>query len=302
MAIRAVLFLTAYFTWVLAFRLAAVTLLTYVLVAGSQQRPRLEELSEMLTSSELFIAALGSLSFVVSARMLYPITSITWSQFFNPARFEKRFLPGFLRGSALSAGFVAAFILAGYYRYLGIYIQLDEATLSAFSILFRALSLVVMAYCEEFIFRQQLADYLRKVMPDAAAIALTTLAYCVTKSIQFDLGMTQLGTLVLLSVALGAKAIIDADFTRGAGYWAGILFVLQPLLSLPVLGTEFPGILLIKYQAENDTGEYSIGRFLTGGVGGPLSSFGIQLFLLVQGIQIIIKYRKIFLNLRPAPQ
>ena len=57
-----------------------------------------------------------------------------------------------------------------------------------------------------------------------------------------------LSTLVLLN-ALGAKAIIDADFTRGAGYWAGCA------AALLAFGPGHGSILLISHQAENDTGE-----------------------------------------------
>jgi hypothetical protein len=154
---------------------------------------------------------------------------------------------------------------------------------------------MAMAYSEEFLFRHKILNYLRRHMPDHYAAALTALAYVGIKALQFDLGLMHLFSLFLLSLTLAVRAVGEGDFVRGAGFWSGLLIVFHPLLSLPILGNDFQGILLVKYQelAENDN---AIFRFLTGGYGGPLSSFGLQLLLLLDLGQGLLKYKKILWN------
>ena len=132
---------------------------------------------------------------------------------------------------------------------------------------------------------------------------ITAAFYCGIKVIQFDLGLMHLMTLFLLSLTLAARTWTDQDFVRGAGFWAGLLIVFHPLLSLPVLGDDFSGVLLIKYQAAAEVladGESSTFRFLTGGAGGPLSSFALQLVLLLSVCQSVFKNRKMLWTKLPG--
>jgi len=81
--------------------------------------------------------------------------------------------------------------------------------------------------------------------------------------------------------------------------------VFQPLLGLPVFGSEFSGILLLKYQATlgnsglvggvaGNLTSSNIGslQFLTGGFGGPLSSFAFQFLLLLEIVRSLTKVKK----------
>jgi hypothetical protein len=282
----------AYITWNFAFRLLMLTFITYFLTSSARlgQRPKFEEISDALSANELSLLGLGAALFVLMLRGLYPIASTTTKDIFTPARFERYFAPGFAHGALLSAGVTLAFLLSGNYRYLGFFIQFDDAPMAAITVLFRMMALGALAYFEEYIFRHKISRGIEHQLwgtrpVNASARFGVTIAvailYCLVKCLQFDfsLGITQVITLFLVSMVLSIRAISDNDFGRGAGFWAAMLIIFQPLLGLPILGSEFNGVLLIKYQP----GETADGltRFFTGGAGGPLSSFALQIFLAV---------------------
>jgi hypothetical protein len=273
------------------YRLLVLTFVTYFLMASNA---KFQDISDAYGSNEIVIIGIGSFLFILFLRFLHPLTSTTTDEIFTPQRFEKRFVPGFLHGAVLAVFVAAAFLLSGLYRYLGFYIQFEEAPLALVGILLRVAALFALAYCEEFIFRYKVMFALRREVPDLYAAGLTALLYCGVKLLQFDLSWMQLITLFLISFALSIRTISDGDFMRGAGYWAGLLIVLHPFLSLPILGNEFQGILIIKYQGDIEAAGTS--RFLTGGIGGPLSSFALQLLFLIDVLQGIYRNKKILLS------
>lgn len=298
---RALGYVAAYSAWILAFRLLVLTFLTYFLMA-SGRRPRFEDISEAFGANELTVMGLGALLFVALLRALHPVTTTTTAEIFTPARFEKYFLPGFAHGATLAAGVTLAFVLSGHYRYLGSFIPFEEAPLAGLTVLVRILALGVFAYCEEFIFRHKISRYLMEQLGVAKSTQLAgrlvtasvvAVLYCGIKLLQFDLGVMQLGTLFLVSIALSFRTFGDKDFGRGAGFWAAMLIVFQALLSLPALGGDFAGIILIKYQAplSSSTGD-DAARLLTGGVGGPLSSLALQMLLALDIGRGLFQFRK----------
>jgi hypothetical protein len=299
---RALAYVAAYAGWILTFRLLVLTFLTYFLMA-SGRHPRFEDISEAFGANELTVMGLGALIFVVFLRALHPVTTTTTREIFTPARFDKYFLPGFAHGATLAAGVTLAFVLSGHYRYLGSFIPFEEAPLAGLTVLIRILALGVFAYCEEFIFRHKISRHLMKQLGVARSTemaghlvtaSVVAILYCGIKLLQFDLGVMQLGTLFLVSIALSIRSYGDKDFGRGAGFWAAMLIVFQALLSLPALGGDFAGIILIKYQAPLSA---SMGneaaRLLTGGVGGPLSSLALQMLLALDIARSLITYRNV---------
>jgi hypothetical protein len=297
---RAAGYLLAYAGWILVFRMLVLTFLTYFLTA-SGKHPRFEDISESFGANELTIMGLGALLFVLILHAFYPLTSTTRAEVFTPARLEKYFVPGFAHGATLAAGVTLAFVLSGHYRYLGSFIQFDEAPLAGLTVLVRILALGVFAYCEEYVFRHKISRYIMSQLghgrdPSRTATLPVRLAtagvvatlYCGVKLLQFDLGVMQLATLFLISLALSMRAFADGDFARGAGFWAAMLIVFQPLLSLPALGGDFAGIVLIKYQGSSP----EVARVLTGGAGGPLSSLALQLLLAWDIARGLVRYRK----------
>jgi hypothetical protein len=295
---RPLAYVAAYSVWTLAFRLLVLTFLTYFLMA-SGRKPRFEDISEAFGANELTVMGLSALLFVALLRALNPVTTTTTAEIFTPIRLEKYFLPGFAHGATLAAGVTLAFVLSGHYRYLGSFIPFEEAPLAGLTVLVRILALGVFAYCEEFVFRHKISRYLLQQLGKAKAsrlsvrlmtASLVAVMYCGLKVLQFDLGVMQLGTLFLVSLSLSIRSFADGDFGRGAGFWAAILIVFQPLLSLPALGGDFTGIILIKYQPPSSGEEAA--RILTGGIGGPLSSVALQMLLALDIARGLLRLRK----------
>ena len=274
---------SAYFAWILAVKLLAVTLVTYFMQA-SNPKVRFEEISEALASNEVTLLGLAALGFLILVRAFNPITSSNTADMINAERIEKRFIPGFMHGALLASGLALAFILSGFYRYLGIPFDFEEAPLQLATILVRTAALVCLAYSEEFIFRHQIAHHLEKSFPPLLRGLLVAGLYVLVKCLQFDfaLGLMQMTTLALLSLMLSYRARRDGDFGSPAGYLAALFVVFHPVLSLPVFGNDFTGIALIKFQgAPEGSSQLELQRFLSGGAGGPFSSFAFQMLLLL---------------------
>ncbi|OFZ83369.1 MAG: hypothetical protein A2583_16120 [Bdellovibrionales bacterium RIFOXYD1_FULL_53_11] len=282
--------LGAYIAWVLLFRLLALSLITYFLRPWNA---RFQDISETYGSNELVIMGLGALVFTLMLRWLDPRPGHGAGELFTPHRFEKRFAPGFTGGAVMASGVVTAFLISGLYRYWGFFIQPDEGLIATLGVVLRIAAIGCLAYCEEYIFRFRLISHIRKKTGDAYAILVTAAAFCFVKALQFDVGIMHLITLMLVSLAAGIRSSADGDFARGAGLWAGILVVFHPLLSLPVLGIEYQGILLVKYATADKTiQDGSWARLLTGGAGGPLSSMALQLLLIIDVTQGAFKNKK----------
>lgn len=296
-ALRAAGYPLLYAGWILIFKGLILSLVTFFM--ASRPTTTFQEISETLTANESSLLGVAALLFVMLLFWLNPLTTTTRSEIFTPQRFEKKFIPGFAQGAVLCSGLVLAFLLSGAYRYVGFFIQTEDTALASIGLAVRVSALGLLLFCEEFIFRQKMYAHLRAHAPDAVSVLVTSLAYVGVKLLQFDLGIMQTTTLLLLSVAIFYRNAADGDFMRGAGFWVAIALIFQALLSLPILGTEFNGLVLIKYQSAIagglDVGTAS-SRFLTGGIGGPLSSFVFQLILVVDALRGLLRHKKILLN------
>ncbi len=237
-------------------------------------------MGEMSHANNLTTLSLGVFFYVYLLKKMNPFSSLTFSEIFTSFRFEHRFLPGFFRGVTLSLGLVLLFLLCGFYQYFGYIIHFDEALGDLVRVFCRVLLLVIFVYLEEFIFRRKILNRIKKDFSDFWAIFLTSLLYCGVKIYQFDLGVMSLMSLFLVSLYLGLRSLEDEDFSSGAGLFCGLLIVFQVLLSLPVLGHEFQGIVLVKYHFASVVSLQGISpeaaRLISGGAGGPLSSFVFQ--------------------------
>lgn len=287
---QALAFFLWYLAWVQAFRLLVLTFITYFLMSPNSQ---FQDISETYGANEVSLMGLAALLFVAFLKWLHPMTSTTSQEIFTPLRFENHFLKGFLQGGMLACGVSLAFLLSGLYRYLGFFIRFDEAPLALANVVVRVAGLFALAYCEEFIFRHKIMGYLKqRGYTTYPATLLTAVLYCLIKLLQFEIGIMHLMTLFLVSVALALRTFAANDFLRGAGFWAAVLIVFHPLLSLPIFGNEFSGVLLIKYQASSAPASESqseLTRILTGGAGGPISSLAFQLVLLLDIVRGILK-------------
>lgn len=273
----------AYFAWFNAFQLIALSLFVYFFVTPGA---RFQEIGEAYGANEILVLALSALLYLVLLTRLRPLVFTTRSEIVTAHRFEKRFTPGLLRGMGLALAFTAALLVVGFYHYLGFFFVFDSIV--------RILTLAVLIYCEEFIFRDRILNSFRQAMPTLAAVLITSALYCLAKALQFgDLGLAHLLTLFLLSLAISVRTIVDGDFARGAGYWAGILILFHAFLGLPIFGNEAQGLLMMNWHDPN-AGETA--RLLTGGAAGPLSSISLQLLFLGDVILGVARNRKILLH------
>ncbi len=280
---RALAWVSAYLGWILVIKLLTVTLVTYFM-QSSNSGVRFDEISEALASNEVTLLGLAAIGFLLLVRAFNPITSTRLADIVTAERIEKRFIPGFMHGALLASGVTLAFILAGYYRYLGIPFDFEEAPLQLATIGVRVAALILLAYSEEFIFRNQIGRHLEKDFPPLVRGLIVAGLYVLVKAVQFDfaLGLMQMATLALLSVALSYRTRRDRDFGGAAGFLAALLVIFHPVLSLPIFGNDFTGIALIKFLgAPEGTAQFELQRFLSGGAGGPFSSFAFQMLLLL---------------------
>lgn len=317
---RSTLLCGAYVIWIACFRLVFLTVLTYFVVSPNS---RFQDISDIFSSNEVSLMGLCALIFVGLTFSLFPLSGKKFSELLNQRHIEKGFLPGFWRGSVVAASVVAFLVLIGVYKYLGYFIPFEETPLALINIFLRMLALALLVYCEEYIFRDKIAAQLKN-LPMLPAALWTAGLYCGVKVMQFDLGLMHLVTLFLISIALSYRSLREGQFARAAGYWAAILIIFHPLLSLPIFGNDFSGVLLIRYQALTgalgtastqaqatlsqaqalsqtqtlalSTGPFSFSgnwaRLLSGGAGGPISSFAFQLVLILDIARSILRARK----------
>lgn len=315
-------YVITYGIWVLAIRLLTLTFITYFIISPTS---RFQDISDAFSSNEVSLMGLSAFLYVALLYGFNPLTATPLSEIITRERIEKGFLPGFVQGSFFAGGLILAFVLSGLYRYLGYFIQLDEAPLELINVFLRMATLGTFVYCEEFLFRHKFPRSLEGLLPNGVSIHLIAICYCGIKLLQFDLGIMQVVTLYLVSIALSYRALTyhelsgptladgerpdgtgnEEQFALGAGFWAAILIVFQPLLSLPIFGNDFSGILFIKYQAAKNSaishstqGLSTWSRILSGGAGGPLSSFAIQALLLLDIGRSILRRKKLMKGIR----
>jgi hypothetical protein len=287
---RVSILLGAYAFWVLVFRLIAMTFVIYFLTRTSGKQVLFEEVNETFSAHELSIMGFGAAAFVLLLKGFAPVWHESSFQIVRWTDIRQNFVPGFLQGLLLAAALVTAFLLAGTFRFVGFFVQIEDTPLAVFGIFVRTASLVAFVFCEEVLFRQYaLSNLLRQksdtLKPILLRLGIISIAYCVIKVIQFDLGWMHLITLLLLSLALSVRQLNGEPPSRGAGFWCGILICFQPLFSLPIFGSDFSGVFLVKYQ------DYSTPlRLFSGGVGGPLSGFAFQFLLLIETVRGLKTY------------
>lgn len=294
---KTTIYIGSYAAWVVFVRLLTLSLITYFSISPITH---FQDINDAFSSNEVSLMGLSALLFVTILYQLNPLQHDSLSEIVSQEKIEKYFLPGFLRGSLLAGGLVLLFLVAGFYRYLGYFIRLEEAPIELANVLLRMAALAILTYCEEYIFRKKMVQQLKTHLPIFACAQITSLAYCSVKLLQFDLGWMHLLTLYLISLCLFYRAQNEGEFAKGAGLWAATLIVFHPLFSLPIFGNNFTGMFLIKSQSSiaQSTGSLfssnwnSVIRMISGGAGGPISSLALQAILLCDILRNIWKHHR----------
>ena len=276
---RAAGYFLAYLLWSAIVRTIALSLITYFLV-GNQ--PRYQDISDSYFGNGVLLSAISAASFLILLASIHPLLPASRGEILTFQKFKTRWFPGFVQGIGLGVVLGLAIALGGSYRFLGWLFPADEAALGLFNALLRTLALIALAFSEEYLFRQKILPALRGSFPTWAAAAITALLYWATKAAQYDLGWMHSITLILIAFSLGLRASREGDFSGGAGLWAGLLVALNPLFGLPVFGSDFPGLLLLKYEPSPGINE-NLSRWISGGNAGPLASAALQILILAYG-------------------
>jgi hypothetical protein len=293
---RALLLTASYLTWNAAFRLIILSLMLYLMQrSGSTFR----EISDTTATNQILVVGIASVSFLFILTHLNPISIVNRSEIITGNRIETQFYPSFLRGAVIACLFAFVGLALGYYRYIGFFVQSDAPAIALFGLLFRAVSIILMVYVDEFVFRGRFLAHLRDHVQPLRSIGLSALFYALSKSFQFHLGLAHLLTLALVGTSLSLRAHFHRTFADGAGLLAGFLVIAHCAFSLPIFGNESQGIILLQYDIRLDI-DAPIVRFLTGGLGGPLSSVAVQAVLLIDILRIVYQKKKSLWPLRSA--
>lgn len=282
---KSLVLIAAYAAWILIFRLLCLSFLVYFLTRAGHPAT-FEEINEAFSNNEIPFIGLAAICFAVLLKGLAPLIDRGNTLTVSFSDIKSQYLPGFLQGAVLALSIVAAFLFMGCFRYVGFFVQIEDTPLAVFGIIFRICALIAIGFSEEYLFRLTSSA-------SAARIILFSLLYCVVKLAQFNLSWMHFATLFLLSTALAVRRKQEAGFLAGAGFWSAILIVFHPLFSLPILGSDFSGIFLLKYQPQT-----LVPAAISGGAGGPLSSLAFQAILLIETVRGWFSFKK---NLLKAP-
>jgi hypothetical protein len=274
---RSFLLILAYGAWSWFFRLLSLTWITHGL---RDSQARLQDISETFFINELVFAGFGSIAFILLWRSLSPIRHPSYADFLTSYRIEKGFLPGFKSGAILATTLLMVLAVFGFHQVIGFYLDWEESPSVLLGFLIRSASLISLIYCEEFLFRHRILPSFRLQFGDSIAALLSSVLFVGIKNLQFELGLLQSVVLMAVSLHLVRRTFLKGNFANGAGLFAGLLFVIHPLASLPIFGNDYQGLFLIKSQGLEGI-EPTASRWISGGAGGP---FGSILFLVLLGL------------------
>jgi len=285
--LRAVLFFILYCAWVWLINVLNLSFVTYFLMSS---QTRFDQIGELFSTQRLFFVGFGAFAFVILLWILRPFATSPWADLFTRTRLERHFFPGLSKGIIIGAGIAITFWLTGFYRYLGIIVDLSNFPQEAIKGSSKIVAITLFVLAEEYIFRKKILGFLLREHSVGVSVAISAVLYCIVKGIQFDLGILDYLSLILVGLLLGVTSYFSGDTLKGSGMWIGILVVFHPVLSLPIFGIQGSGIMLLKYSYENQIFDWTL-RFLTGGIGGPISSFSFQFVLAVNVSYLYVKNR-----------
>jgi hypothetical protein len=277
--IKPAILIAAYGAWILVFRLMCLSFVVYFLTRAGHPTT-FEEINESFANNEISFIGLSSACFILLLRGLAPLIDREQSLLISWKSFRSSYVPGFLQGAVLALGIVAASLIIGSVRYVGFFVQIEDTPLAVLGIILRVGALLAIGLCDEYLFRPMAASV-------PARILAFSLLYCVVKLAQFDLSWMHFLTLFLFSTALAVRRLNEGGFLGGAGFISAILIIFHPFFSLPVFGSDFSGIFLLKYQ-----NQAFLPSLISGGAGGPLSGVAFQAVLLIETLRSWISFKR----------
>ena len=291
---QALRFMLSYGAWILLLRFIYVSIVTYFNISPQS---RLQDISDSIYNYSLSMSGASTLIFILLLASLRPLTRFNFQDFYQPKILERHWLLGFFRGTLVCGVLIFFFILAGYYRLIGFYLHPTEAPLEFAQTLLRVLSILILTYSEGYLFFIKLPEYLHSKMPPKVPPKIPpwisslwiALFYCLTKYLQFDLSLTHTACFFSIALSLYSRALNSGHFYEGTGFFSAVLIIFNPLLSLPIFGSDHFGILILKPELTL-TQDLSP-HWITGGLKGPLCSPILQIFFIFDFIRNMMRYK-----------
>lgn len=235
-----------------------------------KEPPTIQQISDLYNVNRIILAGVSAFVFVTLAGRKFAL---------SPYDFSKTAAIECGRGALLGTALVVGFLFARTHQFFGIVLDIDNIASTAIALIVRTISLALLILCEERLFRGYIYPKLLEVIRPTAAALTTALLFVFVKWIQFPIGFAQSLTLILLSILIHPVPPRERRNAYGASFLVGVLIMLHPILSLPIFGTELPGLFLVKYLSFD---EQSWVRVLTGGSGGPLSGLLFQSLIVLE--------------------
>ncbi|MCO5143732.1 MAG: hypothetical protein M9962_11640 [Oligoflexia bacterium] len=187
---------------------------------------------------------------------------------------KNEFIRGISTGFVIPLALLLSFYFAGHISYLGVYINSALGTPLFPLFLLTLISLPVLLWCEEYIFRFRIQSNLNEVFPPFASVLLTALMQTFIRNLQFQISYIDILNLLLFHITLGLFYERSQKPHRGLGLQLTALTLLHCGFGLPLWSIESPSFFLMKPTVH----AYSI---LSGGEMGPISSLGFTAILAV---------------------
>jgi hypothetical protein len=198
---------------------------------------------------------------------------------------KEELLRGLSSGALAALVYLIFFAISGQLGYLGVYITSTFGT-PIFPLFFTDIAaLLTLLVCEEFLFRQKILRGLLAVMPESAAIGLTTALYILSRHWHFHLEAFDYLNLACLNFVLGYFYVKSGKIHRGLGFLAALILLLHNVGGLPLWGYESPSFFLFKSGPRSSA-------LLTGGVSGPLGGLGLFGILVIFALGSFLTWKR----------
>jgi hypothetical protein len=270
------------------------TIVTYIVSAAEKKGLDFgNTVNEIAGQYHFFVFAAAALLMALTTwradRALYR-TDIFWNEPHKPVWQLNRTTKGELWGGissgvAAAVVFVALFLVSGRGSYLGVYLTSTVGT-PVFPLFFvDVLSLAVMLFAEEYLFRHKILRSLEMELPPITAVVVTMLMNLTVKALQFDLTRLDYLSLALFNLALGFFHLRQDKPHRGIGFALSLTFLLHPIAGLPLWSNESPSFFLLKSTAREED-------LLFGGLAGPFAGVGLASILAVFAVRAYFGWHK----------
>lgn len=270
--------------------IAVITAITSVVISGSINREQFNQIND-ITIQYIFIiyAFAGLFTFLLGragdkalgkSHNFWPRSGKYFWSFDPETKYE--FLRGIGSGLIIPTIVISLLILSGQLIYNGTFVVSDFSSPIFILFILNFSALVTMVLCEEYVFRYKLLLGLSRNFGPITSVLLTSVAYVLVKSFQFQISPEDYISLFLLNISIGLYFLRTGKVYRGLMFLSTLYGVIHLIFGLPMWGHNSSGIFLI---LDSNVAFRSV----TGGSLGPLSGVAMMsVLLLVAGTNLFL--------------